>query len=102
MMNQKPNDSSLRAINLALATFAGQAGCLSLVIVIVALLAGLWLDSQFGVKGPFTVGLLLLSVPLSLFVMVRIALSSVKNIKTPPNKGDAQSQKSTYVEEKDL
>lgn len=101
-MDQKPNDSSVRAINLALAAFAGQAGCLSLIIVIVALLAGLWLDNQFGVRGPFTVVLLLLSVPLSLFVMVRIALGSVKNLKQPPASGNAQNQKSTYVEEKDL
>lgn len=100
-MNQKP-DSTVRSINLALAAFAGQAGCLSLIIVIVALFAGLWLDNQFGVRGPFTVVLLLLSVPLSLFVMVRIALGSVKNLKTPPPAKNTQSQKSTYVEEEDL
>lgn len=66
---------------------AGQAGCASLVLIIIALLIGIWLDSQFGLRGPFTVGLLLLSIPLSLFVMVRIALGTIKEIQPNRNVG---------------
>lgn len=68
--------------NLALAAVAAQAGCVTVVIIAAALIAGMWLDAQSGRRGLFTVGLLVCSVPLTLFLMVRIALSSVKRIQT--------------------
>jgi hypothetical protein len=77
MANPPPS----RVKNLTLAAMAGQAGCASLVLIVIALLVGIWLDARFGVRGPFTVGLLLLSIPLSLFVMVRIALGTIKQIQ---------------------
>src|SRR5690606_4922618 len=79
---QRPPPARLQ--NMLFAVAAGQAGCFTLVIVVVALLAGMWLDNHFNVKGPFIIGLLLLSIPVSLFMMVRVALGSVKMIKPPP------------------
>ena len=83
MANQQPS----RVKNLTLAAMAGQAGCASLFFIIAALLIGIWLDSRFGVRGLFTVALLLLSVPLSLFVMVRIALGTIKHLQPDSNVG---------------
>lgn len=73
-----------RARNLALAAVAAQAGCSTIIIIILALLIGLWLDAQFGVRGLFTIGVLVLSVPLTLFIMVRIALGAAKRIIPQP------------------
>jgi len=70
--------------NLAYAAVAAQAGCWTLGIVLIALFAGLFLDSQFQVRGPFTIGLVLLSIPLSLFVMLRVALGAIRRIQPPP------------------
>jgi hypothetical protein len=81
--NQQPPS---RAKNMAYAAVAGQAGCFTLIIVMIALFAGLWLDRQFNVRGIFTLGLLLLSIPLSLYVMVRIALGSIRQIQPSQNK----------------
>jgi len=72
-----------RARNLALATVAGQVGCSTVVLIFFALFAGLWLDAQFGVKGPFTIILLLLSIPVSLFLVLRMALGAVRAIQPP-------------------
>jgi hypothetical protein len=69
--------------NLALAGFAGQVGFLTLVIIIVALLAGLWLDSQLQTRPLFTIVALLASVPVTLFIMYRVAMSFVTRIKPP-------------------
>ena len=80
MAAQKPT----RANNLTLATMAGQAGCAALALIFVALFIGLWLDSQFGVRGLFTMGLLLLSIPISLFAMVRIALGTIRKLQSGP------------------
>jgi hypothetical protein len=79
--------------NLGLAAIAGQAGCATLIIVFSALLVGLWLDAQLGRRGPCVFGLLILSVPLSLFIMLRIALGAINRIvpQPPPVKRHEES-----------
>lgn len=85
MSENKPgSNQSSRLANITLAVVAAQSGCFTLFLVVGALLLGLWLDAQFGQRGPFTIGLLLLSVPVSLFVMVRVALGAVRRIQPPP------------------
>jgi len=76
-----PPDRAQYAYNLALASVAGQVGCLTTLIIIGALFAGLWLDNQFKVKPLFTVGLMLGSMPISLFIMWRVAVGAVSRIK---------------------
>ena len=68
--------------NLMIAALAGQVGCLTLVIIIAAVLGGIALDSQFGTKPWFTIGLLVVSVPVSLLLMLFIARKTVAKIKT--------------------
>ncbi len=88
-MNQ-PDDRKRRyrqyAMNLTLASVAGQVGCLTLIIVFVALFAGLWLDKFFDTKPTFTVLLLLGSVPVTLFLMFRIVMEATSHIRTEPPK----------------
>ncbi len=82
-------DARHRIRNLGLATIAGQAGCLTTLIVLSALLLGLWLDSLMGTRGPCTVGLLILSVPFSLYAMLRLSLSAINRIQHT-NEGEDQ------------
>lgn len=89
MTKHEPKDNpNRRFANLAMAALAAQSGCFTLFLVVGSLLVGLWLDAQLGQRGPFTIGLLLMSIPVSLFLMVRIALSAVERI-TPPSTKDA-------------
>lgn len=97
MSNQPPS----RAKNMAYAVVAGQSGCWTLFIIMVALFGGLALDAAFGLRGPFTIGLLLLSIPVSLFLMVRIALTSVQRIQPTQPKNLRKSSES-HAEEDDL
>lgn len=61
-------------------------------MVFVALFVGLWLDAQFGLKGPFTVGMVIISVPITLFVVFRIVLGLLKRIEPlPKNKQTTDS-----------
>lgn len=62
--------------NLALATMISQVGCVTVVIVVGALLVGLWLDSQFNTRPVLTLLFLIGSIPVSLYSLVRIALST--------------------------
>jgi hypothetical protein len=49
-----------------------------------ALLLGLWLDSQLGQRGPCVFSLLIVSVPVSLALMLRVALGAIQRIQPPP------------------
>jgi hypothetical protein len=89
-MQESDGKSSQRVANLALAALAAQGGCFTLVLVVGSLFVGLWLDAQFGQRGPFAIGLLLLSIPLSLFIMVRVALGAIKRIQPPPRSNSSQ------------
>ncbi len=66
---------------MAMASIAGQVGCLTLFIIFVALFAGLWLDHLFGTKPLFTLILLIGSVPVTLFLMFRVVKAATDRIK---------------------
>jgi F0F1-type ATP synthase assembly protein I len=72
-------------MNLTLASIAGQVGCLTLVIIFVALFAGLWLDRYLDTKPLFTIVLLIGSVPVTLFLMFRVVRSATSRIKPVQN-----------------
>lgn len=74
---------SQRTQNLTYAGVAGLTGCVTVGIIIIALGIGLFLDARSGQRGPFTLGLLCLSVPISLGAMVWIATQMIKRIQPP-------------------
>ena len=69
------------ATNLTLAAIAGQVGCLTLVIIFVTLLGGLWLDGQFDTKPLFTIILLVASVPVTLILMFWVVKKATSKIQ---------------------
>ena len=83
-MSQTPDPKPNRKqywLNLTLAGIAGQVGCLTLIIVLGAVLGGLWLDANFQTRPLFTFILLIASIPISLvamFFVVRLATSKIK------------------------
>jgi len=60
----------------------GQVGCLTAALIVVALLAGLWLDQQFATKPVFTLILLMGSVPVTIYLMIRIVLRGMARLQT--------------------
>ena len=76
-------------INTLLIVLIGQMGCLTLVVILVTVLAGLWLDTTFHTKPVFTLVLLLAGIPLSVILMVfvgRKALAKLKEQEEPGQK----------------
>ena len=69
------------AKNLALAGMLSQLGCVTVVIVVGALLIGVWMDSVFNTRPVFIVVFLLLSIPVSLYSLVRVALSTAAQLQ---------------------
>ena len=98
-MSQKssPPDKNpyLSAFNTKALTVGGEVGCLTLFIVLVAVFGGIWLDRVLGTKPLFTVGLVLLSAPLALFLTVYIAKRAVKDLQPPEGKTDHKNNSLT-------
>lgn len=65
-------------INALLASVIGQIGCLIVFIVVVALGVGMALDKFLGTNAIFTVLLMVGSVPVSLYLTVRMSLTAVE------------------------
>jgi F0F1-type ATP synthase assembly protein I len=70
-----------RALLKAMLGVVGQVGCLTLLIILVATVAGLWLDNQFQTRPWFTLGLILVSVPLTFIMVLRVVLSQAQRIQ---------------------
>ncbi|NIM95471.1 MAG: hypothetical protein GTO18_17375 [Anaerolineales bacterium] len=88
-MTEKPEqERATQAWTLALLGVIGQVGCLTIVIIAVALIAGLWLDDQFHTRPLFTIIFMVGSVPVTLYLMVRIVLTVAEKYQlttsTPP------------------
>jgi F0F1-type ATP synthase assembly protein I len=80
-MSQPENRSNNR-FNTILATVVGQVGCLTPLILLGALFAGLWLDRQFNTKPLFTILFIVGSAPVSVFVLYRIVRMATAKLKT--------------------
>lgn len=87
--NSKPSSS-----NLTLAAILGQVGCLTIVIIFVALFAGLWLDKYLNTRPLFTVGLMILSVPITLFIMFWIVKTGITKFKKNSNQEETTMEES--------
>ena len=60
-----------------------QIGCITLVVILGALALGLWLDRLLGTRPWFTLGLVLGSIPLSLVLVVYVALKTARRTQPP-------------------
>ncbi len=68
--------------NMTMAAVAGQVGCLTLFIVLVALLGGLWLDGRMGTRPMMTIGLMVLSIPVTLVAMLWVVHRATSRIRS--------------------
>jgi F0F1-type ATP synthase assembly protein I len=97
--NKPPQPTSTEVISKTLAQgslIGVQAGCVSVIVIILALVAGLLLDRLIGTRYMFTVGLLLLSVPVSLGAMVYSVLRSSRSMRaTPPDSSSTHTEDKT-------
>jgi hypothetical protein len=90
-VNQDPKQINQAAL---LASVVGQVGCLVVLIIGLALGAGLLLDKFLGTRAIFTVLLMVGSVPVALYITVRLSLTAVKR-----SQDALQSQDSKNAEE---
>jgi magnesium-transporting ATPase (P-type) len=93
--DQPEKKSAMRSFNLALAAVTGQVGCLTIVILLAAFLAGRWLDNQFGSDALFTVVLMVASVPVTLVVMFWVVRSVTSRFAKLPEQNSKEAEEGT-------
>lgn len=77
----EPSDSSKKSQavnNIALFSVGAQVGCVTLLIVFLALFIGIGLDRLLGTKPIFIILFVLGSAPLSIFITYKLAMRAVK------------------------
>ena len=79
--DQKARARKSRVFNLTLASVAGQVGCLTIIIVLASLFGGLWLDNRFQVRPAFTIGLMVISIPVTLVMMFWVVRTTTSKMK---------------------
>jgi hypothetical protein len=73
-------------LSTLLIVMIGQVGCLTLIIILASVFAGLWLDNLFGTKPVITLVLLFAGIPISVFVMLFVARRTLIRLKTEEEK----------------
>lgn len=81
-MGKQKRQANKPLSNLKVALIISLTACLNIIIALGALVLGLWIDNYMGWRGFATVTLILVSFPISLYLMVRLALMSVKRFGT--------------------
>ncbi len=61
-----------------IAGMTAQSGCLVVGVVMIAVVAGIWLDRVLNTRPLITLALVLGSLPLSIYLLFRIAMQAVK------------------------
>lgn len=67
------------------ASVLAQVGCLTLILIGIAIGGGLWLDAQFDTKPLITVILVLASVPVTFYLVIRLVLRGTTNLQRKSN-----------------
>ncbi len=91
-MNGSSKTTKRYWLNLTLATVAGQVGCLTIVLIVVALIAGLWLDQRLGTRPLFTLLLLLASIPVDVVLMFAVVRKATAKIEPSAPRNPAQEE----------
>ena len=80
-----------------MASVVGQVGCLTVFLILIALGIGMLLDRQFGTNGIFAGIFILASIPVSLYLVMRVSLQSINRMQA-----NLEAQKKKQEELKEL
>jgi F0F1-type ATP synthase assembly protein I len=86
--NDKGQDEFRTAVTMTVVWVAG----LTLVIIFAALFAGLWLDKILNSKPLFTIVLVLVSIPVTLFLTFRVVRAATARIQPAIKKDVTEEQ----------
>ncbi len=87
-------DNRAGKFNTLLIVLVGQMGCLTVIIIALAVAAGLWLDNSFHTKPIITLVLLLGSVPVSILLMLLVGRRTLERFRLQSRAAAAKEKES--------
>ncbi len=84
--------SAQNAFSMTLVAVVGQVGCVTLVVILGAILLGIWLDGRLQTKPMFTIGLAIASIPVTLVAMIWIVRSATSRLQVKSGKNSDRSE----------
>jgi len=89
-----PQQPLIPAVPMKFVGVGAQVGCLTLVVVLLSVFCGLWLDRILGTKPAITIILLLSSAPVALALTFWVAKRAIKDLNPqPPEKAQTSTRK---------
>ncbi len=70
-----------------LIVLVGQVGCITLVVILISVRVGLWLDDYFQTRPLYTLVLLLAGIPLSVLLMLMVARRTLARLTKSKKSG---------------
>lgn len=97
---QTQDNRPQQGFKLTIAIVGLQVGCLTLVIILGALIAGLWLDRTLGTLPIFLIIFLVASMPLSWVAVFYVVNRAKKRLNINPSKQDSTILQEDYDSER--
>jgi F0F1-type ATP synthase assembly protein I len=72
-------------VNMTVIALVGQVGCLTLLIVLGAVFLGMWIDSRMNSRPVGTIILVVVSVPIAIFVMLKVVRGTLRKLGLESN-----------------
>jgi F0F1-type ATP synthase assembly protein I len=92
----RPDDDNQREFRSAVTITVVGVAVVTFVILLVGIFLGLWLDRLLGTRPWFTVGLVLISIPVTLVLMFRLVKYATSRIRPTQNQtSDKESNRGT-------
>ncbi len=81
-----------------MASVVGQVGCLTVFLILIALGVGMLLDRLLGTNGIFAGIFILASIPVSLYLVMRVSLQSINRMQAKIEAQQNEAQNETQEE----
>lgn len=78
-------------LSTLLVVLIGQVGCLTLVVILASVFAGMWLDNMFGTKPVITLVLLFAGIPVSVLLMLFVSRRTLAKLKSQSESSTSNS-----------
>jgi ABC-type transport system involved in cytochrome c biogenesis permease subunit len=88
----RPEDKNQNAFKSAVTITVIGVAAITFIVIFLALFAGRWIDGLLSTKPIFTIGLVIISIPVTIVLMLRLVKVATSRLKPDQSKPSAEEQ----------
>ncbi len=88
-----PKDNNQSNFRSAVTITVIGVAVITFVVILAALFAGLWIDRLLSTKPIFTIGLVIISIPVTILLMLWLVKTATRRLKPPQTQPSAEESK---------